>query len=163
MVWALRRSCANPESILALVDADDALLGPDALRPALAAYAAGADLTVGSMLRTDKDKEYPVDLVDPRGNRGGNVWQHLRTFRRSLFDSVPDGAFRLDGAYVDLAWDWALMLPLVELAEQPVHLFAVSYLYEPSGVGKTGEGRDQRETIVGRVVSKSALRRGARR
>lgn len=159
-VWAIRHLCRNPESIVALVDADDALLGHEALARVVAAYDSGADLSVGSMRRTDKHAEYPVDFADPRGRRGGNVWQHLRTFRRSLFDEVPDEALRLDGRYVDYAWDWALMLPLVERARRPAHLRESLYLYEPSGVAKTGAEREQRESIIGRLVAKPSVRAG---
>jgi len=159
-VWALRHVCCNPESIIALVDADDALLGREALGRVADAYASGADLTIGSMLRTDKHAEYPVDLAAPRARRGGNVWQHLRTFRRRLFDEVPDEALRLDGRYVDLAWDWALMLPLVERAERSVYIGEPLYLYEPSGEAKTGAERERRESIIGRLVAKPSLRRG---
>ena len=91
------------------------------------------------------------------------MWQHLRAFRRELFDRVPDPMLRLDGQYVDLAWDWALMLPLVELAQSPLYIDEPSYLYEPSGVGKTGEERHLREEIIGRIVAKSSLNKGGAR
>jgi hypothetical protein len=159
-VWALRHVCRNPESIIALVDADDALLGHEALARVAAAYAAGADLTVGSMRRTDKHAEYPVDFTNPRGQRGGNVWQHLRTFRRALFDEVPDEALHLDGEYVVYAWDWALMLPLVERARRPIHIREPLYLYEPSGEAKTSVERTWRESIIGRLVAKPSVRPG---
>ena len=96
---------------------------------------------------------YPVDLERPRQSRGGNVWQHLRSFRKRLFDAIPDDALRLDGAYVDLANDWAFMLPIVELAENPVHIAEPLYLHEPSGAGK-GAGRAEHEATIGRIVAK---------
>ena len=73
--------------------------------------------------------------------RHRNVWQHLRSFRKRLFDAIPDEALRLDGAYVDLAADWAFMLPIVEMAEKPSYIFESLYLYEPSGMGKDPAGR----------------------
>jgi hypothetical protein len=76
-------------------------------------------MTVGSMLRTDKHKQYIPDFDQPRAKRGGSVWQHLRTFKKSLFDHVPDDDLRLNGHYVDVAADWAFMLPIVEMARQP--------------------------------------------
>ena len=69
----------------------DLCLADDGIRDA---YDRGADVTVGSMLRTDKDTRYPVDLGDPRGARGGNVWQHLRSFKKRLFDAIPDDWLR---------------------------------------------------------------------
>jgi hypothetical protein len=157
-IWASRYLCRNPESVIVLVDADDALLGAGVLERLAREYESGADLTVGSMLRTDKTSVVAVDFTDPRSNRGGGVWQHLRTFRRYLFDHVPDEYFRLDGEYVPLAWDWALMLPLVEIARAPRHIAEPLYLHEPSGVGKRGESRQQRESIIARLIAKPSLR-----
>ena len=89
----------------------------------------------------------------PRERRGGNVWQHLRSFRKRLFDAIPDDALRLDGDYIDLASDWAFMLPIVEMAANPVQIAEPLYLYEPSGIGK-GAGRAAREETIGRIVAK---------
>lgn len=158
IAWALRHVCAASTSVITLVDLDDALLGPDALERVAREFERGADLTVGGMLRTDKAAHYPVDFQKARTNRGGNVWQHLRAFRRELFDRVPDERLRLDGDYVDLAWDWALMLPLVEVASAPRVIPEPLYLYEPSGVGKSGSHRLERETIIGRLVGQPSLR-----
>lgn len=163
IVWTLRYVCSNPRSIIVLADLDDALLGSGALARVVMEFERGADLTVGGMLRTDKAKHYPVDFVHPRQSRGGNVWQHLRAFRRELLDGVPDEALRLDDEYVDLAWDWALMLPLVERATAPRYIDETLYLYEPSGVGKSGEERVAREHVIARIVSKPGLRDGGGR
>ena len=153
MVTAIRRICTDPETVIVTLDADDALIGERVLERLAAEYARGADVTVGSMLRTDKTAVYPAEFEKPRQKRGGNVWQHLRSFRKRLFDAIPDDALRLDGAYVDLANDWAFMLPIVELAENPVHIAEPLYLHEPSGTGKGAE-RAGREAIIGQISSK---------
>ena len=153
MVTAVRMICANPETIIVTLDADDALLGDQVLERLAAAYDRGADVTVGSMLRTDKPADYPVCFDRPRERRGGNVWQHLRSFRKRLFGAVPDEALRLDGDYVDIATDWAFMLPIVEMAAHPVHITEPLYLYEPSGKEK-GAGRAEREATIARIVAK---------
>ena len=119
MVTAVRMICGDPETVIVTLDADDALIGNRVLERLAAEYERGADVTVGSMLRTDKAADYPVCFDRPRQRRGGNVWQHLRSFRKRLFDAVPDEALRLDGEYVDIANDWAFMLPIVEMAAQP--------------------------------------------
>lgn len=152
LVWAIRHVCTDPETVIVTLDADDTLLGDRVLARVAAEYEKGADVTVGSMLRTDKHRTYPVDLRNPRGSRGGNVWQHLRTFRKRLFDAIPDDALRLDGEYVDLANDWAYMIPIVEHAAHPVHIPDPLYLHEPSGAQK-GEMRVAREAIIERLLS----------
>ena len=152
LVTAVREMCGNPASIIVTLDADDALLGAGVLARLTEAYGGGADATVGTMLRTDKAAHYAAELEDPRVNRGGNVWQHLRSFRKHLFDGVPDAMLKLDGDYVELANDWAYMLPIIERANRPVYLREPLYLYEPSGHGK-GEDRAQREKNIARLVS----------
>ena len=156
MVTAIRMICTDPETVIVTLDADDALLGDRVLERLAAEYEQGADVTVGSMLRTDKATEYPVCFDRPRERRGGNVWQHLRSFRKRLFDAVPDEALRLNGEYVDVATDWAFMLPIVEMAARPVYIAAPLYLYEPSGIGK-GAGREGREATIGRIVAKAPV------
>ena len=153
MVTAVRTICTDPETVIVTLDADDALIGDRVLERLAAEYARGADVTVGSMLRTDKAADCPVEFEQPRQRRGGNVWQHLRSFRKGLFDAVLDEVLRLDGAYVDIANDWAFMLPIVEMAENPVHIAEPLCVHEPSGTGK-GADRAEREAVIGRIVAK---------
>ncbi len=157
MVTAIRIVCADPASVIVTLDADDALIGDRVLSRLAVEYERGADVTVGSMLRTDKAADYPVCFDRPRERRGGNVWQHLRSFRKRLFDAIPDDALRLDGEYVDLANDWAFMLPIVEMARNPVHVTEALYLHEPSGTGRDVAGKAAREETVARLVAKGPV------
>ncbi|MDE0419630.1 MAG: glycosyltransferase [Gammaproteobacteria bacterium] len=161
LVTAIRHVCADPETVVVTLDADDALIGKGVLQRLATEYRRGADVTVGSMLRTDKAATYPVCFDNPRRHRGGNVWQHLRSFRKRLFDAIPDEDLRLDGEYVDLANDWAYMLPIVEMADHPVYIEEPLYLHEPSGTGK-GADRAEREAIIARIVAKPSRIRGGR-
>ncbi|MBP6748507.1 MAG: glycosyltransferase [Xanthomonadaceae bacterium] len=157
-VEAIRHHIGNHNSIVVTLDADDCLLGNRVLDILASHYAAGADMTVGSMYRTDKETHYPVEFIDARSRRGGgNVWQHLRSFRKSLFDQVPDDAFRLDGRYVNLASDWALMLPLTELATHPSWVRDILYLHEP-GTLRDSVYREERERTIARLIQKPSLR-----
>ena len=154
MATAVRMICMDPATVIVTLDADDALISDRVLERLAAEYEQGADVTVGSMLRTDKAAHYPACFDRPRERRGGNVWQHLRSFRKRLFDAVPDEALRLDADYVDIATDWAFMLPIVEMAAHPVHIVESLYLYEPSGIGKVA-GRADREATIARIVAKA--------
>lgn len=156
LVLAVRHLASRPDAIIVTLDLDDAL-APDALARIVREHDRGADLTVGSMVRTDKEAHYEVDFTNPRSHRGGNVWQHARSFRRSLFEQVERGDLQLDGRFVDLANDWAFMLPLVELAKHPVWLREPIYLHEPSSV-RDNAYRQQREAIIGSVVRKPSYR-----
>ncbi|NUQ73233.1 MAG: glycosyltransferase [Polyangiaceae bacterium] len=151
LVWAIRHVCVDLGQVIFTVDLDDMLLGDEVVLRVAREYERGADLTVGSMLRTDAHRSYPVTFERARERRGGNVWQHLRTFQKHLFDRIPDEALMLDGAYVDFATDWAYMLPMVEAAKNPIHIPDPLYLYEPSGRGK-GIDRARREEQIARIM-----------
>lgn len=152
-VLAVRQVCVDPETVIVTIDLDDTLLGRGVARRILSAHRNGADVTVGSMLRTDKHVAYPVTFEEPRLARGGNCWQHLRAFRKRLFDAIPDPELRLEGRYVDIAVDWAFMLPIVEMARKPEWIREPIYLYEPSGLGK-GEQRAAREEQIRLLVAR---------
>ncbi|MBI1218609.1 MAG: glycosyltransferase [Rhodobacteraceae bacterium] len=150
---AVRHLCASPNQVIVTLDADDRLIGGQVIDRLTTAYDGGADLTVGSMLRTDKPADYPVRFDNPRSHRGGNVWQHLRSFRKGFFDKLPDDLLRLDGDYVELASDWAFMVPMVEMARYPVWIHEPLYLHEP------GEARDPtrtkaREAVIARLIAR---------
>ena len=113
------------------LDADDALIGDHVLERVRAEYADGADATVGSMLRLDKEAFYPPNLDNPRW-WDSNVWQHLRTFRKRLFDAIDIKDLKIDGEWIDVATDWAFMVPIVEMASNPRHIAEPLYLYEPA-------------------------------
>ncbi len=163
MTLAIRHICTNPKSVIITLDLDDALLGTGVIDRIEAEYLDGADVTVGSMLRTDKHIEYPAVLEAPRKARGGNVWQHLRTFRKSLFDAIPDHDLRISNQYVDIAVDWSFMIPIVEMAEKPVWIRDPLYLYEPSGLGKGTERQSRERQIAGIVAKPSRTPRSSAR
>ncbi|WP_419174440.1 glycosyltransferase [Desulfosediminicola sp.] len=156
MVDAIRNRCGNPQSVIITLDADDCLIGSKVLDTIACEYHKGVDVTVGSMLRTDKYKEYPTDLSNPRKKRGGNVWQHLRTFRKYLFDRIPDSELRVDGEYADLANDWFYMLPIIELAEMPKHITSPLYLHEPGGERSDAQ-KAERDSIIAELVHRQAM------
>jgi SAM-dependent methyltransferase len=150
---AINSICRNPESIIVMVDADDALISTNALSRVWMRYQNGADLTVGTMIRTDKYKEYPVNFKNPRFNRGGNVWQHLRTFRKYLFDSISKEDLMINGKWIEKAEDWAYMVPMVEMANHPEVIHDILYFYEPSPEKKL-EDKIAYEGTIGKIISK---------
>jgi glycosyltransferase involved in cell wall biosynthesis/2-polyprenyl-3-methyl-5-hydroxy-6-metoxy-1,4-benzoquinol methylase len=148
--------CTNPQSIIVHLDLDDAFIETDALAKVKKAYDNGADVTVGSMLRTDKQKEYSVSFENPRTSRGGNIWLHLRTYRKYLYDKIPKEYFQIDGEWVKHNEDWAFMIPLVEQAKNPVHIKDNIYFYEPSE-DKPIRKTQEREVIIAKLVAKPSL------
>lgn len=149
---ASKRLCSNPESILVHLDADDALINNMVLDTLKYHYDSGADLTVGSMLRTDKDKKYPV-CFKARKSRGGNVWQHLRSYKKHLFDKIPPEYFKVQDNWVAIAEDWAFMIPLTDIAQNPVHITELLYFYQPNEL-KSNKKLKLREEVIKEIISK---------
>ncbi|MDD9811812.1 MAG: glycosyltransferase [Gammaproteobacteria bacterium] len=150
---AIVNFCGDPQSVIVTVDADDALIGRHALARVRREYDAGADVTVGSMLRLDKETVYIPDFNNPRGNRGGNVWQHLRTFRKYLFDAIDADDLKRNGDWIDPATDWAFMLPIIEMARRPAHIPDLLYLYEPAAPISAATRRE-REAVIRHLVAR---------
>ena len=153
-IWrAVRELCTNPDSTIVMLDTDDAFLHPGVICRIREARERGVDLTVGGMLRTDKWKDYPVCFDKPRSHRGGNVWQHLRTFRKALFDRLEEEDMMVDGEWIPHTEDWAYMVPMAEMARHPVHLVEPLYLYDPSA-DKSKRSIEERERLIASVMSK---------
>lgn len=152
-VLAIRRLCKNPNTVIITVDMDDALIGNDVLLTLKCEYETGADLTVGSMVRTDKDAKYPATFSDLHTGRGGSVWQHLRSFHKKLFDGIPDWRLRIDGSYVTICVDWAFMIPIAEQSKSPRYITDKLYYYESSGLGKADQ-KLEREANISRIMKR---------
>ena len=152
-LWnAVTRFCTDPETVIITLDADDALAGGHVLERVRAEYEEGADLTIGTMLRVDKEAAYPADFGEPR-SWNSNVWQHLRTFRKYLFDAIDVDDLKLDGEWIDLAADWAYIVPIAEMASSPRHIVEPLYLYEPAAQ-KDERSRRERDSIIARILAK---------
>lgn len=117
---AVDEICRDPETLIVTLDLDDALMSPDVTSRLIAAQAQGVDLINGVMFRPDKPlQEYPPSYEDARSLGGGNIWSHLRGFRKRLFDSLPWNYLRYDGVWLDEVTDYGIMLPLSEMARHP--------------------------------------------
>ena len=149
---AVTNFCADPETVIITLDADDALIGDRVLERVRAEYADGADVTISSMLRLDKEAFYLPNFDNPRW-WDSNVWQHLRTFRKRLFDAIDMEDLKIDGEWVDVATDWAFMVPIIEMASNPRWIADPMYLYEPAEA-KTEESRSERDAVIARVLAK---------
>ena len=104
------------------------------------------------MVRLDKEADYAVDFDKPR-SWGSNVWQHLRTFKKYLFDAIEVEDLKADGEWIDLANDWAFMVPMVEMASSPRHIREPLYIYEPARA-KRQEDRQLRDSVIARILAK---------
>lgn len=149
---AIANFCGNPDSVIITLDADDALIGGHVVDRVLEEYEGGADVTVGSMTRLDKEKQYPAKFSNPRW-WDSNIWQHLRSFRKRLFDAIDVEDFKIGGEWVGLATDWAFMVPIIEMASSPRLIAEELYLYEPA-TPKDDQGRRERDSIIAKILAK---------
>ena len=150
---AITQFCVDPETVIITLDADDALIGECVLERVRAEYDDGADVTVGSMLRLDKEATYDVNFENPR-RPDSNVWQHLRTFKKYLFDAIKVRDLKIDDQWIDVAADWAFMVPIIEMASHPRFIPDKVYLYQPA-TPKDNAGRQHRDQMIGRILLKA--------
>jgi len=165
---AIHYFCNNPQSIITIIDGDDAIIGNNVLENILKRYKNGADVTLGKMYRTDKlyaHYPYNPNFTNPRLT-GGNVWQHLRTFKKYLFDSInlPDlkkvtsTESMIQTVNNKYKWyqycaDYAYMVPIIEMSENPVRIEEYNYYHERT-TPSTKEIKNEKEKIIAEILNK---------
>ncbi len=164
----------NQESVVAILDSDDALIGKKSLKNIFEKYAYfNADVVIGKMFRTDKihaHYKYTPNFVNPR-LYGGNVWQHVRTFKKYLFDSlgfedlkIPSKSQRVEDVllsrrfsqkmmFPEHCWDYTYMVPIVEMAENPMWENHFNVYHDRSTIN-TPEVKSRKEEIIAEILSK---------
>lgn len=163
----------NPESIIAIIDGDDALLGNDVLQDIVNRYEhMNSDVVIGKMYRTDKFTafyKYTPNFLNPR-LYGGNVWQHLRTFKKYLFDSLSIYDLKLkennsneintqlklksENKWIEYCVDYAYMIPIVEMSKNPQIIDRFNYFHDRSTLN-TAELRDKKDQIISKILAKA--------
>jgi len=149
--------CINPESLIVVLDQDDALIHVNVVERLRHLYDDGRDVILGAMYRPDKPtKLYHPDFCNPRSKWGGEVWIHLRSFRKRLFDEVPLEALRKDGVWIEECTDYAIMIPIVELASSPFYIPEYLYFHERS-TPRTPERRAIKDLIIRDILAKPCM------
>jgi len=164
---AIHYFCGNENSIIVLLDGDDAFIGNDVLSNLKRYYDEGADVVIGKMYRTDKlypIYRYPPDFENPRKNNGGNVYQHLKTFRKYLFDSIKVWDLKIEnnkknvGAkkeWIKFATDYAIMIPIVEMASKPVFYDKYNYFHQRS-LPSNSKMKKIKDKYIGYILNKKS-------
>ena len=135
--------CAYADTLIAVLDQDDALMNINVVSALKRARADGADLINGLMYRSNKPLHiYYADYDNPRSKGGGNTWTHLRAFTKGLFDQVPVEEYKVDGCWITDISDYATMLPMAEIARKPIQLTNQYFLWherDPYSVDRKNE------------------------
>ena len=170
---AIRNFIQCPDSVVVMVDGDDALIGNTVLKSVWNRHFRwGADVTVGRVHQTYRIQpyyRYPANFVDLRqsGNDGGCVYQHLKTFRKYLYDSIPlsylkksmGGEKIYDADWFSLCDDYAMMVPIVEMSQSPLQMDFINYFYDRPYARKD-EMRKEKEAEISKILSLPPLNPG---
>ncbi len=157
-VWnnrlAITGLCTNPDTMILIVDLDDALAHPSAVSEVAALGAADHDVVLAAPFRPDAPTcVYAPSFDRVRETYGGDVWIHLRAFRKALFDALPDTMFQIDGVDVGMLEDYAIMIPLVERARAPIYLPRYRYWHERT-TALDAAGAELRDRQILRLLAK---------
>lgn len=125
----IRAMPMDPEDVIVFLDGDDRFAHPDVLGRLREVYSDSmVDLTYGNYAPDPPDpncppvKPIPAEVCAKVGGYrrwarvNGTAWNHLRTFRRRIFDAIPETHMRLNGRWLDGGADYAMMTPALELA-----------------------------------------------
>jgi len=164
----------NQKSIVCILDADDAIIGKNALKNVFEKYSFfGADTVVGKMYRTDKlsaHYKYTPNFINPR-LYGGNVWQHIRSFKKYLFDSLSFDDLKITNkqqqtddillakrfsqkmVFPEHCWDFTYMIPIVEMSENPMWINHFNVFHDRATTN-TKETKQRKEEIISEILAK---------
>jgi hypothetical protein len=156
-VIAIREVCTNPESAIAVVDLDDSLADSTAMKQVRELFRLGHDVVLAAPFRPDvPTKVYHPNFENPRGTFGGDVWIHLRAFAKHLFDRLPDELLQVGGDWLQVCDDYAIMIPIVEMASSPIYVPEFWYWHERM-TGSEPLERDYRRSVISHLLLKSPV------
>lgn len=154
----------NPNTIIVNIDNDDCLLKDEALSIIQAQFDKGADVTIGNCFRVDKPlKHYRVEAFKESWERDGdNIWLHPKCFRKYLCNYIQNNLM-FDDRYIDVATDYAMMLPIIQAAKQPVFIQEPIYYFEPSKENRNKANQYQSAAEMKQILLERAKRDSQRK
>lgn len=151
------RLCLSQDTLIAVLDQDDVLMSTEVVTSLKLARDEGADLVHGLMIRPNKPTRfYLTDYMNPREKGGGNMWTHLRAFRKNLFDSVPTDQYMVDGDWIADVSDYATMLPMAELANKPLQMTDQYYVWHDRS-GYSNARKMEQARLITALLARPAL------
>ena len=133
---AVHKYIKDENSVVVLLDGDDALAHKNVLRR-LNKFYTESDLwlTYGQFLTKNSCQkgwaaQIPFDLAMKGDTRSfKHVPTHLRTFKAWLFRKIKTADLMYEGEFYSMAWDLAIMLPMVEMSANHHYKFVEEVLY----------------------------------
>ena len=159
LVRVLRTVCSNPETLVAIVDLDDALFDPQATATLRSLRLAGHDMVLAAPFRPDvPTRLYEPDFLAARSKYGGDVWMHLRAFRRGLFDTLADELLQdAAGRWLSECTDYATMVPMSEQALSPIYVPRYMYWHERATKFETEASRRRRDALILNLLARQPI------
>jgi len=132
IVDSIKNVCTNPNSVIITLDMDDALLSRDALCMIRSEYLRGHDMVSSTCLKKGvRILPYEIDYNNVRNSNAGDVWMHIRSFRKYLFDNICESDFKENDNWIEVFNELTFMVPIAEMASDPVQIRVPIYLWEP--------------------------------
>jgi hypothetical protein len=156
---AVSEICNRPDTMILVVDLDDSLAHSEAVEDVVRLSEAGSDVVWAAPYRPD----VPTRMYKPAPDRiresyGGDVWIHLRAFRKTLFDQLVPDHFELDGEPLRDLVDYAMMIPMVKSSRSAVYLPRIRYWHERTTV-LDSNGQRLRDRNIMQILAKNGFGR----
>lgn len=152
-VWHACRELPTDE-IVVWLDGDDEL-AHGSLATVQRMYDAGADCTYGSFRFSD-GRPVALRAYEDFRNCRREPWlgTHLKTFRAGLLASVPETELQIEGKWIDMCCDMAIMFAVLERAQNAVFCPEVLcvYHYASSWEFRMSAAEHAREKSIERVL-----------
>ena len=157
----------DPDDVVVWLDADDWLAHDRVAERVIAMHDAGALVTYGQYITSDGQPGHCQAYVRHDYRREPWYASHLKTFRAGLFQKLAPEDLQLDGEWLSLAVDVAVMLPMMEMAGPDRVLFCDEVLavyHAPSSfeASASPEDRAREKMVEARVRAKVRKERCAR-
>lgn len=157
-IKAITEICTEKDSLVVILDLDDALIDKDIVLKLKKLLKKGHDLIQAGMFRPDKAlKLYIPEYNECRKKFGANVWTHLRAFKKELFDRIDkEKYFKVENEWISECTDYATMIPLVELSKKPIFVYEYWYLHE-STTKRSLSINLKKEKLIKKILNKPTL------
>lgn len=163
-VFVMQNIILNPDCIVINLDNDDYLVNRRAIETIVNEFHNGAEITCGNCIRYDKPlKTYKIYSFERVWERGGdNIWLHPKCFKRKLFDFINiENDLKIDGLFVDVNTDFAIMLPMIAKSKKNVYISDILYYFEPStnNVNRVGKYSETYKQKIKDILLEKAMER----
>lgn len=166
---AIHYFVSNIQAVIMTIDGDDAIIGNTVFETIMNKFEyENADVVIGGMYQTYRLQphyRYPVDFVNPR-QYDSAVWQHIRSFRKYLFDSLDISDMKLNDNRDDtmqkvnsMQWlpdctDYAIMIPVIEMSSNPMQIHQFVYYHEREATSP--EKKHDKEICIRNIINKES-------